>query len=432
MCSFRLTLERVLAAMNAALETIDDYRRGLASGASVADGDLPGGFDFDPDDESGFEVGGATKILVEDMDWMSWERDIEADVAVIEIMISMVRDIDPAHDAKLMELCEQIREKSQGPINPGNRKVLVFTAFSDTADYLYENVSAFAKRELGLECAKVTGDGCACTIKAVPPAHAGGARLLLARVEGARCGGASAFRLRRGHRYSNRLHLGGQNLQDCDYLVNYDIHWNPVRIVQRFGRVDRIGSKNARIQLVNYWPDVELDEYIKLKARVEERMRITVMTSTGDDDCINADETGDLEYRRQQLEQMRDEVVDLEDVSGGVSITDLGLNEFRMDLVGYYRDNPDIDRLPSGINAVVEGDGSGVIFVLRNVNTKIDRDGANHLHPFYVVRMGSDGSVAHGHLVQGGARRHAPFVPRQVRTRYGTLPRLQPRDQERP
>ena len=167
-CSFRLTLERALAAMNTALETIDDYRSGLATGASVADGDLPGGFDFDPDDESGFEVGGATKILIEDMDWMSWERDIKADVDVIEVLIAMVRDIDPAHDAKLIELCEQIREKVKSPINPGNRKVLVFTAFSDTADYLYENVSAFAKRELGLECAKVTGDGCACTIKAVP------------------------------------------------------------------------------------------------------------------------------------------------------------------------------------------------------------------------------------------------------------------------
>ena len=397
-CSFRLTLERVLAAMNAALDTIDDYRRGLASGASVADGDLPGGFDFDPDDESGFEVGGATKILVEDMDWMSWERDIEADVAVIEVLISMVRDIDPAHDAKLIELCEQIREKSQGPINPGNRKVLVFTAFSDTADYLYENVSAFAKRELGLECAKVTGDGCACTIKAVPPhmqevlacfSPASKERDVVAP----QLSGCDVDIV-----IATDCISEGQNLQDCDYLVNYDIHWNPVRIVQRFGRVDRIGSKNARIQLVNYWPDVELDEYIKLKARVEERMRITVMTSTGDDDYINAEETGDLEYRRQQLEQMRDEVVDLEDVSGGVSITDLGLNEFRMDLVGYYRDNPDIDRLPSGINAVVEGDDPGVIFVLRNVNTKIDRDGANHLHPFYVVRMGSDGSVAHGHL----------------------------------
>ena len=343
-------------------------------------------------------MGGATKILVEDMDWMSWERDIEADIAVIEVLISMVRDIDPAHDSKLIELCEQIREKSQGPINPGNRKVLVFTAFSDTADYLYENVSAFAKRELGLECAKVTGDGCACTIKAVPPhmqevlacfSPASKERDVVAP----QLAGCNVDIV-----VATDCISEGQNLQDCDYLVNYDIHWNPVRIVQRFGRVDRIGSKNARIQLVNYWPDVELDEYIKLKARVEERMRITVMTSTGDDDYINADETGDLEYRRQQLEQMRDEVVDLEDVSGGVSITDLGLNEFRMDLVGYYRDNPDIDRLPSGINAVVEGDEPGVIFVLRNVNSKIDRDGANHLHPFYVVRMGSDGSVAHGHL----------------------------------
>lgn len=395
--SFRLTLERVYAAMQGALEAIDGYKAGRAA-ATVSEGALPDGFDFDPDDEGAFEVGGATKILIEDMDWMSWERDIAKDVDVIQILISMVRDIDPAHDAKLLELCGQIREKVRRPVNPGNRKVLVFTAFSDTADYLYEHVSAFARRELGLEVAEVTGSGCACTIEAVPP-HMQEVLACFSPVSNERdvvaprlvCCDVDIV-------IATDCISEGQNLQDCDYLVNYDIHWNPVRIVQRFGRVDRIGSKSARIQLVNYWPDVELDEYIKLKARVEERMRITVMTSTGDDDYINADETGDLEYRRQQLEQMRDEVVDLEDVSGGVSITDLGLNEFRMDLVGYYRDNPDVDRLPSGINAVVEGDEPGVIFVLRNVNSKIDRDGANHLHPFYVVRMGSDGSVVHGHL----------------------------------
>lgn len=395
--SFRLTLERVYAAMQGALEAIDGYKAGRAA-ATVSEGALPDGFDFDPDDEGAFEVGGATKILIEDMDWMSWERDIAKDVDVIQILISMVRDIDPAHDAKLLELCGQIREKVRRPVNPGNRKVLVFTAFSDTADYLYEHVSAFARRELGLEVAEVTGSGCACTIEAVPP-HMQEVLACFSPVSNERdvvaprlvCCDVDIV-------IATDCISEGQNLQDCDYLVNYDIHWNPVRIVQRFGRVDRIGSKSARIQLVNYWPDVELDEYIKLKARVEERMRITVMTSTGDDDYINADETGDLEYRRQQLEQMRDEVVDLEDVSGGVSITDLGLNEFRMDLVGYYRDNPDVDRLPSGINAVVEGDEPGVIFVLRNVNSKIDRDGANHLHPFYVVRMGSDVSVVHGHL----------------------------------
>ena len=397
-CSFRLTLERVLAAMKAALKTIDDYRSGLVSGASVTDGDFPGGFDLDPDDEGAFEVGGATKILVEDMDWMSWERDIEADVDVIEILISMVRDIDPAHDAKLIELCEQVKQKVDSPINSGNRKVLVFTAFSDTADYLYENVSAFAARELGLECAKVTGDGCACTINEVPPRMP---EILACFSPVSKERDVVAPQLA-GRDVDIVIATDciseGQNLQDCDYLVNYDIHWNPVRIVQRFGRVDRIGSRNACIQLVNYWPDVELDEYIKLKARVEERMRITVMTSTGDDDYINADEGGDLEYRRRQLEQMRDEVVDLEDMTGGTSITDLGLNEFRMDLVGYFRENPDIDRLPSGINAVVEGDEPGVVFVLRNVNGGVDHDGANRLHPFYVVRMAADGSVVHGHL----------------------------------
>ena len=395
--SFRLTLERVYAAMQGALEAIDGYKAGRAA-AAVSEGALPDGFDFDPDDEGAFEVGGATKILIEDMDWMSWERDIAKDVDVIQILISMVRDIDPAHDAKLLELCGQIREKVARPVNPGNRKVLVFTAFSDTADYLYDHVSEFARRELGLQVAEVTGNGCACTIKAVPP-HMQEVLACFSPVSKERdvvapqLAGCDIDIV-----IATDCISEGQNLQDCDYLVNYDIHWNPVRIVQRFGRVDRIGSKNACIQLVNYWPDVELDEYIQLKARVEERMRITVMTSTGDDDYINADERGDLEYRRRQLEQMRDEVVDLEDVSGGVSITDLGLNEFRMDLVGYYRENPDIDRLPSGINAVVEGDEPGVIFVLRNVNAGVDRDGKNHLHPFYVTRIAQDGAVIHGHL----------------------------------
>ncbi len=396
--SFRLTLERVHVAMQDALKQIESYRRGMADGSSVTDGGLPSGFGFDPDDENAFEVGGATKILIEDMDWMSWERDIVADAGVIELLLGMICDIDPAHDAKLIELCEQIRGKVAHPINPGNRKVLVFTAFSDTADYLYEHVSKFARRELGLECAKVTGDGCACSIKGVPP-HMQEVLACFSPVSKERdvvapqLAGSDVDIV-----IATDCISEGQNLQDCDYLVNYDIHWNPVRIVQRFGRVDRIGSKNARIQLVNYWPDVELDEYIKLKARVEERMRITVMTSTGDDDYINAGEDGDLEYRRRQLEQMRDEVVDLEDVNGGVSITDLGLNEFRMDLVDYYRANPDIDRLPSGINAVVEGDEPGVIFVLRNVNGGINPEGKNHLHPFYVVRMSDDGTVVHGHL----------------------------------
>lgn len=396
--SFRLTLERVLGTMEDAIDTIEDFRNNGGTGAGVIDGDLPDGFDFDPDDEGGFEVGRKTKILLEDMDWVSWRRDIEADVAELGLLLSMVNDIDPEHDAKLLELCTQLREKADRPINAGNRKVLVFTAFTDTADYLYEHISAYAKEELGLEVAVVNGDGCKTTLDDVPN-----------RIQDV----LACFSPVSKERDVIAPHLSGcdidiliatdcisegQNLQDCDYMVNYDIHWNPVRIVQRFGRVDRIGSKNECIQLVNYWPDVELDEYIKLKARVEERMRITVMTSTGDDDYINENEHGDLEYRRRQLEQMRDEVIDLEDVSGGVSITDLGLNEFRMDLVGYYRDNPDVDRLPSGIEAVAEGDEPGIIYVLRNVNCGVNTDGKNHLHPFYVVHVNENGDVVHGHL----------------------------------
>ena len=190
----------------------------------------------------------------------------------------------------------------------------------------------------------------------------------------------------------------GQNLQDCDLLVNFDIHWNPVRVVQRFGRVDRIGSKNDRIQLVNFWPNVELDKYIQLKERVENRMHATVMASTGDDDYLNEDEKGDLEYRRAQLEQMQSEVVDLEDVSGGVSITDLGLNDFRMDLVAYHEAHPDIERAPAGIAAVVAGEVPGIIFVLRNVNQQLDATLRNPVHPFYLVYVKDDGEVLHGYL----------------------------------
>ncbi|MDO4899178.1 helicase-related protein [Actinomyces sp.] len=396
--SFRMTLERILGYMSATLEVIDAYKVNRSQRIVVED--TSSQFDFDLDDEEMFfEVGGKTKIDLEDMDWLSWERDIAADVETINVLLSMIKDIDPAHDAKLVELCDQLRGKVEAPINPGNKKVMIFTAFADTAEYLYEHVSAFAKRELGLETAVVTGTRPgSSTIKQIP-ADMGSILACFSPVSKER---AVVAKQLEGHDIDILIATDciseGQNLQDCDYLINYDIHWNPVRIVQRFGRIDRIGSKNDVIQLVNYWPDIELDEYIKLKARVEERMRITVMTSTGDDDYINEEEKGDLEYRERQLRQMQEEVIDLEDVSGGVSITDLGLNDFRMDLVVYYKANPEVDRLPSGIHAVVAGDEPGVIFVLRNVNPGVNIQGRNHLHPFYLVYVKDDGEVLHGHL----------------------------------
>ena len=188
----------------------------------------------------------------------------------------------------------------------------------------------------------------------------------------------------------------GQNLQDCDYLINYDIHWNPVRIIQRFGRIDRIGSRNQYIQLVNFWPDLTLDDYINLKSRVETRMKITVMTSTGDDDLINPEEKGDLEYRKAQLKRLQEEVVDIEDMSDGISIMDLGLNEFRLDLLDYIKHNGDLDKKPRGLHAVVPATDElpeGVIFVLKNINNSVNVDNRNRIHPFYMVYIGMDGQI---------------------------------------
>ena len=193
----------------------------------------------------------------------------------------------------------------------------------------------------------------------------------------------------------------GQNLQDCDYLINYDIHWNPVRIIQRFGRVDRIGSKNDVIQLVNYWPDMELDKYIELKGRVESRMKATVLTSTGDDNLLSANEKGDLEYRKNQLKKLQEEVVDIEDMDTGINIMDLGLNEFRLDLLSYVKENPDIEHAPYGMNAVVPATDlakPGVIYILKNRNTSVNIDKKNLLHPFYMVYLADDGTVICDHL----------------------------------
>lgn len=193
----------------------------------------------------------------------------------------------------------------------------------------------------------------------------------------------------------------GQNLQDCDYLVNYDIHWNPVRIIQRFGRIDRIGSRNKVIQLVNFWPDMTLDEYINLKSRVETRMKISIMTSTGDDNLINPEEKGDLEYRKQQLKRLQDEVVDMEDMSTGISIMDLGLNEFRLDLLDYIKNHGDLAKKPKGLHAVVPATAEnppGVIFVLRNINNSVNIDNQNRIHPFYMVYISVDGTVVCDYL----------------------------------
>ena len=399
--SFLLTVNRIYEYINRTAQMIDAFLTDGSQNALDELRDLSGAAaDFDDDDQNTdfFAVGKKVRIDLRDMDCISWKREMDEDLENLSLLIDMVEDITPAYDYKLNELFRVIREKVQSPINPGNRKMLIFTAFADTATYLFEHVSKMAKDEFGLNTALVTGsvDGLTTIPKFKPDMN----HVLTCFSPVSK----DRDLLYPGDKTDIDILIAtdciseGQNLQDCDFCVNYDIHWNPVRIIQRFGRIDRIGSRNAVIQLVNFWPDLDLDEYINLKARVEARMRISVMTSTGDDDLINQEERGDLEYRRTQLKRLREEVVDLEDMNSGISIMDLGLNEFRMDLLAYLKEHGDIDHVPFGIHTVVKGEKPGVIFVLKNVNQKINIGSKNRLHPFYLVYVGNDGEIVVNHL----------------------------------
>lgn len=398
--SFGLTLNRIRSLINETIKTINAYK----SGGKVLDlVDMSDAGDFDMDDQNTalFSVGKKIKIDLADMDYLTWLHELEQDSEQLELLALMIADITPEHDTKLQTLFELLREKMQHPINEGNKKVIIFTAFSDTADYLYENVSKFAKKEFGIDTAEITGsvDG-----KTTIPKLRSDLNTVLTCFSPISNGKAVLMPDSTAELdvlIATDCISEGQNLQDCDYLVNYDIHWNPVRIIQRFGRIDRIGSKNNYIQLVNFWPDMDLDEYINLKSRVETRMRISVMTSTGDDDLINAEEKGDLEYRKAQLKRLQEEVVDIEEMSSGISIMDLGLNEFRLDLLEYMKHHEGVENSPHGMHAVVpatEDCPPGVVFVLKNINNSVNIDNQNRIHPFYMVYISTEGEIVCDYL----------------------------------
>ena len=397
--SFLMTVERIRDYIADTVKMIDDFEHGITGSTVKEMRDLSNSeFDLDDQNMDIFNIGKKFRIDLRDMDFISWRRELEADLEVLELLIIMVSDITPEHDFKLCELQRIIAEKQQNPINPGNKKIIIFTAFSDTAEYLYENISGYALRQFGVNTALITGTIDGRTTIPKFPVDMNTILTCFSPISKER---DLVMKKNPGDidiLIATDCISEGQNLQDCDYLINYDIHWNPVRIIQRFGRIDRIGSRNKYIQLVNFWPDLELDDYINLKARVETRMRISVMTSTGDDDYINANEQGDLQYRRQQLERLQSEVVDLEEMTDGISIMDLGLNDFRMDLLAYIKDHPSLDRTPFGIHAVVHGEKPGVIFVLKNVNKGINIENKNYLHPFYMVFVSDDGEVICNHL----------------------------------
>lgn len=399
--SFNLTLKRIESLIDETIRTIDRYDKHSSLQLDLKD--ISNMDDFDIDDQNGeeFTFGKKVKIDLADMDYKSWRNELVKDSETLELLVSMVEDITPEHDSKLQKLFSVIKDKIEHPINDDNKKIIIFTAFADTAQYLYDHVSKYVKETFGLHTAMITGsvDG-----KTTAPLKSRDLNTVLTCF-------SPISKDKQLLMPNNPTVIDvliatdciseGQNLQDCDYLINYDIHWNPVRIIQRFGRIDRIGSRNKYIQLVNFWPDVTLDEYIDLKAKVETRMKIVDMTATGDDNILSEEEKTDLEYRKAQLKRLQDEVVDIEDMSTGISIMDLGLNEFRLDLLDYIKHHDDIDKTPYGLHAVAKAADdtpAGAIYVLKNRSNSINKDNQNRLHPFYMVYISDDGDVICDHL----------------------------------
>jgi len=393
--SFALTVRRQLEDVDAILARIDERAVELEE-LDIAEIDID-----DPNFES-LLVGRKVKVLLQDVDLIRWRQDLLEDRNRLDTLHAAALQVTAETDAKLAELRDVIEQKCNNPINPGNRKVIVFTAFADTARYLYNELAPWARNALGLESALVTGTGSNQTT--------------LPRLRRDLSTVLTAFAPRTKERPDDFASEGeldlliatdciseGQNLQDCDWLINYDIHWNPVRIIQRFGRIDRIGSPNERIQLVNFWPNMELEEYLRLEQRVSGRMVLLDISATGEENLIeqqSGDQMNDLEYRRKQLLKLQDAVIDLEDLSSGVSIADLTLTDFRIDLADYLKDAPDIlYGLPLGAYAVTATSNAeippGIIFCLRAEGEAARKpiEQGYPLAPHYLVHVGEDGAV---------------------------------------
>ena len=399
--SFRLTLEKIIDLIEKTIDRIGEFER---HGAGTVVDDYSDSFDESDDEMEGseelFTIGNTVKIDLADMDYASWRMEMELDLSKLQDLEVSISSITPERDEKLQTLVSQVKSKVLSPINEGNKKIIIFTAFADTADYLYENLKSVVN-DIGLEMGMVTG-GVEKTTLGRGLNDMNTILTLFSPIS------KDKDKLFPNDNRSLDVLIAtdciseGQNLQDCDYLINFDIHWNPVRIIQRFGRIDRIGSKNNVIQLVNFWPDVTLDEYINLKSRVESRMKIVNLTATADDNLLSPEEKTDLEYRKEQLQRLQKEVVDLEEMNTGISIVDLGLNEFRLDLLEYSRNHPELPDVPHGLNAVTLSAGTdtppGVIYILKNRTNGVNIDNLNRLHPFYLVYIKDSGDISVNHL----------------------------------
>jgi len=420
--SFSITVGKILSKIDLALEAIDSSEAGYSYGG-LSDNDLDTSEFFDQDlDDSDFSddimIGGKVEVSLKDIDLIKWRQDLESDRVYLSDILEEARKVTPDKDQKLIDLRKTIYEKFEKPIsgNNENTKILIFTAFVDTAEYLYKNLAEELKTD-GYYSAIVSGSGQNKTNLSLSK-DAKELKTGLSKNEQQNQTFSTILTLfsprsKEGYKlFPDMEHeidvliatdciSEGQNLQDCDYLINYDIHWNPVRIIQRFGRIDRIGSPNQSIQLVNFWPTESLDDYINLKRRVEGRMVMADISATGEDNVIAEEkEMKDLEYRRKQLERLKDEVIDLEDISGGISITDLTFNDFKRDLANFIKDNPSVlEKAPTGMYAITRQDDeleeveSGVIFTLRQIRGLDQTKSQNSLFPYYMVYITDDGEV---------------------------------------
>ncbi|MDA9783578.1 helicase-related protein [Gammaproteobacteria bacterium] len=406
--SFRKTLQSLSDNHNRVLALIEKFH---SKGGVTEISDLEEAMDLlDDDDGEAFQemsIGKKVQIQLMDMDLPSWQQDLSADLEMIDALLASVSKIAPKDDAKLQHLIKHVDDKIEQPINTingkANKKVIIFTAFADTAQYLYEQLAPQLWATKQLHTAMVTGSSSPkSTLKNAKRGYDIQEILtLFSPISKSKAAILPQEPSEIDVLIATDCISEGQNLQDCDYLINYDIHWNPVRIIQRFGRVDRIGSPNESIQLVNYWPDISLDEYINLKDRVESRMTIVDVTATGDDNVLSA-KANDLSYRKEQLKRLQEEVVELEDLKTGVSITDLGLNDFRMDLMGMVEKYGEPTTVPNGMHAVVPANpekslNPGVIFALKNINDTVNIDQQNRLHPYYLVYISNDGEIVADH-----------------------------------
>jgi len=396
--SFRITLENFASNIQNIMIKIDEFEAGKESSIedinSVELEDLENEEWLDDD----FSIGKRVKINLSDMNTLGWKQDLLEDLDIALAILEEMRKVTPMHDTKLNILKSKIKEKLQNPINSQNKKILIFTAFADTANYLYEELKEF-NLSLGLQSAKITGSSVNKTTLGI---HNEFNNILCHFSPLSKNKNLKADEKQIDILIATDCISEGQNLQDCDTLINYDIHWNPVRIIQRFGRVDRIGSKNEFIQLINFWPQITLDEYINLKNRVETRMFMVDTTATGEDNVLT-NKSSEMDFRKTQLQKLQTEVVDIEDIESSISITDLGLNDFRMDLVNFLQTKGDIKDVSSGVHTVCKKETSkniheGVIFVLKNINENINIDNINQLHPFYLVYIHQNGEVKSNHL----------------------------------